>query len=105
MLLGALERRLNPYQKNQLDSASPFITRINLLLSVENGPMAKLYAGGMCERGILKNFILCHRAGKAYYLCSETATYIGSGEDVKGNNNYGRQEKQMRTELHIWSIN
>jgi len=51
---------------------------------------------------MLKNFIRSQRARKAYYLYSKTATYIGSGEEVKGNNMDKR--KQMRTELSIQSI-
>jgi len=53
---------------------------------------------------MLKNFILSRRAGKAHYLCSETATYIGSGEEAIGNNNMEDKRKQMRTKVHIWSI-
>jgi len=52
---------------------------------------------------MLKNFILSRRAGKAHYLCSETATYIGSGEEAIGNNNMEDKRKQMRTKVHIWS--
>ena len=52
---------------------------------------------------MFENFSLSKRAGETHYLCSETATYIGSGKDVKGNNmEYKR--RQMRTELRIWPI-
>jgi len=54
-------------------------------------------------REILENIIQYQMARKAYYLYSETATYIGSGEEVKGNNMEGKR-KQMRTELRIQSI-
>ena len=43
--------------------------------------MAKLYTGDMRELEIL-NFILSGSAGKTHYWCSETATYISSGEEV-----------------------
>lgn len=49
---------------------------------------------------MLKTFILSTRAGETHYLCSETATYIGSGQEIKGNNTES-ERKQMRTELHI----
>ena len=65
--------------------------------------MAKLYTGDMGEREIVKNFIFSQRAGKTHYLYSETATCIGTREEVKGNN-MKDQRKQIRTELHIWSI-
>jgi len=49
---------------------------------------------------MLKNFILSQRARNAYYLYSETAAYIGSGEEVKENNMEDKR-KQMRTEVSI----
>jgi len=33
---------------------------------------------------MLKNFILSKGAGEDYCLCSETAIYIGSGEEIGG---------------------
>ena len=66
--------------------------------------MAKLYTGDMREREMLKIFILSQRAGKTHYLFSEAATYIGSRIEMKGNN-IEDERKQMRAELHIWSIN
>ena len=44
---------------------------------------------------------LSQRAGEIHYLRSKTATYVGSGKEIKGNNMAGKR-KQMRTELHIW---
>ena len=41
---------------------------------------------------MLENFILSQRAREAHYKRSETATYIGSGEETK-RDNIGRQEK------------
>jgi len=35
---------------------------------------------------MLKNFILSTRAGETHYLCSEITTYIGSRQEIKGNN-------------------
>jgi len=49
---------------------------------------------------MLKKFILSERAGETHYLCGETATYISSRKEIKGNNMEGKS-KQMRTELHI----
>ena len=49
---------------------------------------------------ILENYILSKRARGTYYLCSETAKYIGSGKEIKGNNMEGKR-KQMKTDLHI----
>ena len=69
----------------------------------KNGLMAKLSNGEVCEREIHENFILSQRAGKTHCLCSESATYIGSGEEAKGKN-VEDERKQMRTELHIQSI-
>ena len=48
-------------------------------------------------------FILSQRARKAHYLCSETATYTGSGKEVKGNNMEPKR-KWMIVELYIRSI-
>ena len=67
---------------------------------LKNGPMAKLSTGDMREREIHENFILSQRAGMTCYLCSETTTYIGSGEEVEGKNT-ADERKQTRTELHI----
>ena len=50
-----------------------------------------------------KNFILSERPEKAHYLCSETATCIGSGKEIERNNTEDKG-KQKRTELHIRSI-
>jgi len=49
---------------------------------------------------ILEIFIQPQKARNAYYLCSETAIYISSREEVKGNNLEGKR-KQMTTEMHI----
>ena len=49
---------------------------------------------------MLKNFIRSQGARNAYYLYSETATYIGSREEAKENNAEDKR-KQMRTELRI----
>jgi len=53
-----------------------------------------------CE--ILKNFIQSQRARKAYYLYSETETYIHSRKGDKENNMEDKR-KQVRTELPIQS--
>jgi len=71
--------------------------------ALKNGPMARIYTGDMCVREMLRTSIVSQRAGKVHYLSGETATYIGNGEGVK-ENNMGDKKKQMRTELHIWSI-
>ena len=47
----------------------------------------------MREREILENFILSKRAGKTHYLRRETAAYIGSGGEVKGNNIEDKRNK------------
>ena len=62
--------------------------------------MAKLYTGDIQERGMLKNHILFQRVREAHYLCSDTTTYMGSGKET----NMEDKRKQMRTKLHIWSI-
>jgi len=65
--------------------------------------MVKPYTGNLYAREILKNFIQCQRARKAYYLHSEAAaTYIGSREEAKGNNMEDKR-KQVRAELRIQS--
>ena len=53
------------------------------LVLLKNGPKVKLYTGTMRRRVILKNFILSKRAGKAYYLYSGIATFIGSRKGLK----------------------
>jgi len=58
-----------------------WLTRAHNLL--KNGSVVKPYTGNMCVRKILRNFILSQRARKAYYLFSETATYIRSRKDNK----------------------
>jgi len=67
---------------------------------LKNGPIARPYTRDMCVREIPRNFVQSPRARKAYYLYSETTTYISSGEDVKGNNMEDKR-KQMRIELYI----
>ena len=52
-------------------------------LVLKNGPKVKLYTGSMRRRVILENFILSKEAGKAYYLYSGIATYIGSRKGLK----------------------
>jgi len=49
---------------------------------LKNGSIVKPYTGNMYVREILRNLIQSQRAGKAYYLYSETATYI---RNRKGN--------------------
>ena len=49
---------------------------------------------------MLQSSILSKRAGKTHYLCSETATYISGGKEIKGNNIEGKRKK-MGVELHI----
>ena len=44
---------------------------------------------------MLKKFILCQRAEKAYYLYREIATFVSSGE-VKGNNEDKRKTEENR---------
>ena len=56
---------------------------IDTWILLENGPEVKLYTGIMCLRVILKNFILSKKVGKAYYLYSGIATYIGSRKELK----------------------
>jgi len=62
--------------------------------------MAELYTEDMGKGEILENCILSKRARSTYYLCSEIATYIGSGKEIEGNNMEDKR-KQMRTDLHI----
>ena len=62
-----------------------------------------MYTGDMGELETLGNFILSKSARETHYLCRETATYIGSGREVKENNMEDKR-KQVRAELHIWSI-
>jgi len=50
-------------------------------------------------REMLQNFIQSQRARKAYYLYSETATYIRSRKDNK-EPIWKTGEKQVRTKLH-----
>ena len=52
---------------------------------------------------MFKKFTLSKGAGEAHYLCGEMATYIGSVKEIKGNN-IENKRKQMRTGLHVWSI-
>jgi len=67
---------------------------------LKNLSIVKPYTGNMYAREMLKNFNPMAR--KAYYLYSETATYIRSRKEDKGNNmEYKR--KQVRTELLIKS--
>jgi len=47
--------------------------------------MAELYTGDLGEREMLENFILSKGVGEIRYSCSETATYIGIGKEIKGN--------------------
>jgi len=48
------------------------------------------------------NFILSKMVRKTYYLCSEAALHIDSGEGIKASSmKYKR--KQMMGRLHIWS--
>ena len=72
-------------------------------LLLKKGAIGKLYTGDMRERETLQNFFLSQRAGEAHCLCSGTIAYIGSGKEIKGNNMEDKG-KQMRTKLHIWSI-
>ena len=68
---------------------------------LKNGPIVKPYTGNMYVREMLKNFF---NLRKAYYLYSETATYIRSRKEDKGNNMEDKR-KQVRTELRIRSTN
>jgi len=56
----------------------------------------------MYAREMLKKSIQSQRARKAYYLYSETATYIRSRKEDKGNNMENKR-KQERTELSMIS--
>ena len=62
--------------------------------------MADLYARDMGKGEILENCILSRMARGTYYSCSETATYIGSGKEIKGNNMEDKR-KQMRIDFYI----
>ena len=69
---------------------------------LKNCSSVKPYTGNMFAREMLKNFIQSQGARKAYYLYSETATYIRSRKEDKGNNMENKR-KQVRTELLIKS--
>lgn len=60
---------------------------------LKKGAVAKLYTGDMREREIFKNFNLSKKAGEIHYLCSEKATCVGNGNEIKGNN----MEEQEKT--------
>ena len=68
---------------------------------LKNGSIVKPYAGNMyCTRE--RYFFQSQRARKAYYLHSETATYIGRGKEDKGHN-MEEKRKQVRAELRFQS--
>jgi len=73
-----------------------------VLYIVKDG-MAELYTRDLRERETLENFVLSERAREGCYLCSETATYIGCGKEIKGNNTEDWR-KQMRKKMYIWLI-
>jgi len=50
---------------------------------LKNGSIVKPYTGNMYAPEMLQNFIQSERARKAYYLYSETATYIRSRKESK----------------------
>ena len=62
-----------------------------------------MYAEDTREQEMLGNSVLSQRVGESNYLYSETATCIGSREQIKGNNIQDKRNR-MRTELHIWLI-
>jgi len=73
---------------------------------LKNGLIVKaIYRKNMCarERYSRTSFDLRGPARKAYYLYSETATYIRSRREEEGNNIMGDRRKQVRTELRIQS--
>jgi len=79
------------------------VTAVLQYYLLKNGPKVRLYPENMCAREMLKTFILSQRARKADNLCSEIATCISSGAEIKGNNMEDKRKK-MKTELCIWPI-
>lgn len=50
--------------------------------------MTEPYTGDL---GGLRNSVLSEKPGGIRYLCSGTATYIGSGKEIKGRNTEDRR--------------
>jgi len=69
------------------------------LFVLKNDSIVKPYTGNLCVPEILRSFIQSQRARKAYYLYSETATYVRSRKDNK-EPIWKTREKQVRTKLH-----
>ena len=68
---------------------------------LKNGSIVKPYTGNQCVREIsyLGTSFNLRGPGKAYYLYSETATYIRSRKENK-EPIWKTRERQVRTELH-----
>jgi len=54
--------------------------------------MAELHTGDFERARDTKNFIISERPWEAHYLCSETATCIGSVKEIEGNNTEDRRK-------------